>query len=122
MVWGGQLMCTHYLPPSRELRSDVSGSFGCGAVNPPAGEWLQFLLSAVLKVTFHQLQEDSIILKEIIPIVSLCCAGLSVERPVCYHPLQQFWCGKYHEFGVQRVPVSYAAAEVLVFPSGFYHL
>ena len=52
--------------------SDASGSFGCGAVSPSLGRWLQLQWQKSSGAGTIDLQGESITLKELVPIVLAC--------------------------------------------------
>ena len=70
--WNGISMLLEYKPQrnDHEIWTDASGSFGCGALW--GRRWLQATWSEIYKETPHEVEDDGITLKEMIPIIIAC--------------------------------------------------
>ena len=58
--------------PAHQVWTDASGSFGCGAVYPSGHQWIQLQWPWSLGVGAMPLGEESITLKELLPVVLAC--------------------------------------------------
>ena len=72
--WNGVAMMQSYSrnQPAHQVWTDASGHFGCGAVCPTSGAWLQLPWPQSPPRGALRLQEESILLQELIPIILAC--------------------------------------------------
>ena len=73
-AWNGITMMQTLTPGRRvhQVWTDASGRFGCGAVYPAAHAWLQLAWPHSSPLGAMQLQEESILLQELVPIILAC--------------------------------------------------
>ena len=73
-TWNGVAMMQSYSrsQPAHQVWTDASGHFGCGAVCPTSGAWLQLPWPQSPPRGALRLQEESILLQELIPIILAC--------------------------------------------------
>ena len=57
---------------SHHVWTDASGHFGCGAWWPVTGSWLQLQWLQAHTKEWEALREESILLKELLPVVLAC--------------------------------------------------
>lgn len=69
-AWNGVSM----MPGKAQVHNwtDASGHFGCGGLNPNTEAWFQLEWPQTYKAGWVKLREESIALKEILPIVIAC--------------------------------------------------
>lgn len=71
-LWNGVSMMQPEGQPSLHIWTDASGSFGCGAFEPISKRWIQMGWPEKPWEGGLQLNDESITLKELLPIVLVC--------------------------------------------------
>ena len=123
--WNGVAMMPSQGPgqPAHHVWTDASGSFGCGAVYPPAQWWLQLRWSEPSSQGGLQLHEQSILLQELLPIVLACAVwGPGWQGSSVVVHCDNLGAVAVVNTGYSKVPQIMHLLRCLFFIRAFFHL
>ena len=103
--------------------SDASGNFGCGAVCPSIGRWLQLQWPRPHEAGSLDLEGESITLKELIPIVLACAVwGTDLQNGTVTVHCDNMGTVAIVNSGYSRVPAIMHVLRCLFFIRARFHL